>query len=145
MNRVPDRFGFQALQAEMPEMRVSGIYFAVSGDFQALRLGGKLMGIRRDNQPVKPLHVVVMRDELRSQIVEQLLVGRFPAKQSKIAPDRLQALPEVPTPDPVNGDPREQGIVGRRRLLLSRLAVDRAQTVQQRAAVRPGLLFQQVH
>ena len=58
------------------------------------------------------LHAEVAFDELGGQPIEQLRVGRHAAELAEIARRLLQALAEVPLPEPIDGHAGEQRIVG---------------------------------
>ena len=122
MNFVPNRLGFQALQPEVPEIGVPRVDLSVLRDLGTFRLRGQLIGVRRHDQPVKPLHAVIVSHELRSEIVQQLRIGGFASQQAEVAGDSLQAFPEVPTPDAIHGHARKQRILGSGQPLNERLA-----------------------
>ena len=56
--------------------------------------GGKLIGVRSDDQLVQPLHAVVVRDEFCGQIIEQLLVRRHPPSTPKSLVVRCRPSPK---------------------------------------------------
>ena len=90
-----------------------GSSFESSAAVESVDLRGQLVGLGGDDQPVHLLHAEPAGDELGGQPVEQPRVGRRSAQRSEVARRLLQALAEVPLPEPVDGHPGEQRILGR--------------------------------
>ena len=97
-DRVPDRFRLQPLQAEMPQIALARVDLLVRPQAARHPLSSQLVSVRCDDQPVQPLHAVVVRDEFGRQIIQQFLIAGLAAQQSEIARYPLQSFAEMPLP-----------------------------------------------
>ena len=60
---------------------------------------------------MQPLHAVLLRNELRSQPVEQLGMGWLSTQHAEIIRSAVETSAEVPLPDSIHCHPREQRII----------------------------------
>src|SRR6201996_1170516 len=95
----------------MPEIGIVGVHVLIRG--QLLRIAGRshFVSVGRNNQPMQPLHAVVVLDELGSQIVQQRLIAGTTAQEAEVARDTLYPFAEVPLPDAIDNDAREERII----------------------------------
>ena len=110
MNGIPDGLGFESLQAEMPEVGIARIELLAVGKLGP-SLRGHFVGLRRHHQPVHLLHAVVPAHELRREPVEQGRMRGRASEPAEVTRKFLQTFTEMPLPQSIDGDAREQRIL----------------------------------